>query len=215
MTLTFFKSIALILTGTICGFFSSSPPGPINLLVADSVLNERPLHRSAFIGGVILAELALAALAFWGFREFLQGPVFDRWIPVVGGGFVAGLGIIGFFSRAGKRDPAREQKRGAGRKRSGAFLQGLFLCGSNPAFLLFWIYVMSAVNYMRLSEGVPFSNLFILVGIAIGNALWFTLFLRVLHKGAGRMGENPIPWLRKGISLILILLGLSGIYIHL
>ena len=214
MTLTFFKSVALILTGTICGFFSSSPPGPINLLVADSVLHERPLSRPFFIGGVILAELALAALAFWGFREFLQGPVFDRWISVVGGGFVAVLGVIGLLSKEGKKDPANEQKKRAGRKKSGAFLQGLFLCGSNPAFLLFWIYVMSAVSYLGLSEGVPFENAFILAGIAIGNALWFLLFLRILHKGAGQMGKNPIPWLRKGISLVLILLGLSGIYIY-
>lgn len=209
------KSIALIFSGMLCGFFSSSPPGPINLLLADSLMGDRHLHRSSFLTGVIIAELILATIAFWGFQEFLQGPVFDRWVPIIGGVFVAGLGLIGLLSKSGKRDPKREPKKGSGKKRSGAFLQGLFLCGSNPAFLLFWIYVMSTLSYLGLPEGVPFSNVLLLIGIALGNIIWFTFFIRVLQRGIKRMGKNPIPWLRKGVSALLILLGLSGIYLYL
>lgn len=208
------KSFFLLLIGTFCGFFSSSPPGPINLLLADSVLGERQLHRSSFIIGVIMAELLLAAIAFWGFQNLLMGSIFDRWIPIVGGVFVMGLGIIGLLARSGKRDPKREPGRSLGRKRSGAFFQGLFLCGSNPAFLIFWIYVMSALSYSGIAEGTSFKNVLLLGGIAIGNGLWFHFFLRILQRGADRLQGNPIPWLRKGISVLLILLGISGIWMY-
>ncbi len=216
MFLTTLKSFTLILSGTVCGFFSSSPPGPINLLVADSVLGERKLHRKAFITGVILAELILAGFAFWGYHSFLSIPAFQRWAPLLGGIFVVGLGVAGLFSYSGRTQEGTDKpEEHSSREKSGDFLQGLFLCGSNPAFLIFWIYVMSALSYSGLSDGVTMKSLFLLIGIAIGNTIWFSLFIRLLHRGVDRMHGNFLALLRKGISLALILLGLSGIIMFL
>ena len=215
MTLITLKSIGLLLSGAICGFFSSSPPGPINLLVADSVIGTRSLHRNAFIIGVIIAELLLAGIAFWGYHRFFQTPAFQRWAPLIGGIFVMGLGIAGLFSQRPKGEEGAGAGGYSGRKKGGDFLQGLFLCGSNPAFLLYWIYVMSALSYVGLSTGVPMKSIYLLSGIALGNALWFKLFIGSLKRGADRLKGSFLPWLRKGISFALIALGLSGVLIFL
>ncbi|MFB6257160.1 MAG: LysE family translocator [Flavobacteriales bacterium] len=215
MPLIALKSIGLLLSGTVLGFFSSSPLGPINLLVADSVMGQRQLHRNAFIAGVIIAELALAAIAFWGYHRFFQGPLFSRWAPIVGGVFVMGLGIVGFItSFSNKTKNANDIAKGgySGRKSGGDFLQGFFLCGSNPAFLLFWIYVMSTLSHSDLTTGVPLKTCFLLLGIALGNTLWFAFYLRLLHRGADRL-QGKLRWIRMTISMALILLGFSGVII--
>ncbi len=214
MSLIFLKCIGLLLSGSICGFISSSPPGPINLLIADSVIGVRALHQRAFIIGVILAELFLAAIAFWGYHRFYENPVFQKWAPLVGGILVTGLGVAGFFVKEKRGEEGKEEKRYSGRKKSGDLLQGLFLCGSNPAFLVFWIYVMSALSYSGLAQGIPMKSIYLLMGIAIGNLAWFILFIHYLKLGVDRL-KGTLPWLRKGISLMLIILGLSGVFIFL
>lgn len=211
MPMVALKTLILVLSGTLCGFFSSSPPGPINLLVADSVLGERKLHRSSFIIGVIIGELTIAGIAFWGYHEFFDGPAFQRWAPLVGGVFVIGLGGAGLFLPSGRKEGRSSEKEHSGKKKGGDFFQGLFLCISNPAFLLFWIYVMSFISYLEVSDGVPMKSLFLLMGIGLGNTIWFTFFTRLLYHGADRLKGALLPYLRKGISVALIFLGLAGI----
>lgn len=213
MPLTTLKGVALLLIGALCGFISSSPPGPINLIVADSVVGERKLHRTSFLAGVIVAELILAGIAFWGFQSLLQGPLFQQWAPIVGGAFVIGLGVAGLFSYQGKKKEGIEKEGHSHRQKGGDLLQGLFLCGSNPAFLLFWIYIMSALSYSGVSEGVPLKSLYLLLGISLGNMIWFILFITLLRKGAGWVEGKHFRLFRKGVSMALILLGLGGILI--
>lgn len=181
-------------------------------MVADSVVGDRKLHRGFFLGGVILAELILAAIAFWGFQKFFQVPVFQQWAPVIGGAFVVGLGVAGLFSYKEEKDPEKKDEHSHGQK-GADLLQGLFLCGSNPAFLLFWIYIMSALAHSGISEGVPLKSLYLLIGIALGNLTWFFLFIALLRRGATRLEGKRFRLFRKGISVALILLGLGGILI--
>lgn len=204
--------LTLLLVGLIGGFLSSAPIGPINLLLADSVIASRALHRKAFLTGVILVDLLFAALAFWGYHQYMEGPLLGKWVPLAGGLFVVVLGGLGLSAslRVDEKEEKGEKRRKGGGDLWKDLLQGLFLCGSNPAFLLFWVYVVSWLSWYGVEEGAG-ASVFLLLGITFGDLLWFGSYIHILGRGADRLKGGRLRSFRGVLSFLLILLGTIGI----
>ncbi len=212
-----FVLIFILIFGVSFGFISSTPLGPINLLIANHYLIRKKLAIVPFVVGIILADVFLAFVAFFGFYKLLEGTKVSAWVGLVGGVLVVAFGIIGIISAFGKEKSAEDVERElpkTAKKISGDFIKGLALCGLNPGLLLFWISIATlmpgSVEYFT-GKTVEFNSthlITVLIGITFGELFWFIFFIKILKYGAQRFGNKVLFYLRIIISAVLVLLGL-------
>lgn len=206
------------------GIISSTPLGPINLLVAENYLSEKKVKIVPFLSGVILIDSIFGYLTFWGFEKFLSDyDMVGAGIGIFGGLAIVVLGALGVYQqKKGKSGEKKiEIKKNIFLKSSTAsFSKGFVLCGSNPGFIAFWGWVAyNAKNWTTDSFPEFDLNIYNLLlfptGIIIGDFLWFGLFTYLLKKGARRYSGSLIDKIRTLISWGLIALGLFTLYASL
>lgn len=173
-----------LLAGLVSGFCSSSPLGPINLWLVEAVIQDTLKSLRWFLLGVIIVDLVFAGLAIWGYYEYLEDSPYLKPIQIGAGLFLVGIGVFSLLKLMGK--PDKEVTEGASPP-SGGWLRhmvlGMTICGSNPGFLMFWLFV---VNFMNRSLDLSFTlpgNLLFILGVALGDALWFGLLVKIVKKG--------------------------------
>ena len=88
----------VLAAGMVGGVCSSAPLGIINLWITDAVLTKNEQKVIWFVFGVILADAVHAAMASWGYHEFLQKSGFERLIGFLGGGFVLVMGFLSLIN---------------------------------------------------------------------------------------------------------------------
>lgn len=196
--------IEFLILGVICGVFSSTPPGPINLLIADSVLGGKKINIKSFLGGIILIDMIFALIAIWGYYTFLEGTNFGYYLAIFGGLL---LMILGAFGLKQTLNPEVDKKTDDRFSNTTFFLKGILLMVSNPGFLAFWVIVANQIDQIALHEITTLRTFPFLIGIGLGDLIWFILFIRLLRFGAGKMSFNIIGKTRLGISVLMILLG--------
>lgn len=197
--------LEFLLIGIICGIFSSTPPGPINLFIADSVLSGKKFNTKSFLGGIILIDMVFALIAVWGYYTFLEGTDFGYYLAVFGGILLILLGAHGVKQTL---KPKIDEKAGNKFSNTTFFLKGVLLMVSNPGFLAFWVIVANQIDSIAIHEISTLRTFPFLLGIGLGDLLWFILFIRLLRFGTEKMSLRIIGKLRIGISVTMILLGL-------
>ena len=220
--LVIYKLGFILFLGIGFGIISSTPLGPINLLVAENYLSKPKVRIVPFLCGVILIDSIFGYLTFWGFEKFLSDYKFvGASIGIFGGLAIIALGIIGLYQQyKGKHDPNKkiEIKKNIFLKSSTAsFSKGFILCGSNPGFIAFWGWVAynakTWTNQAFPDFEINFYNLILFpIGIVIGDFLWFGLFTYLLKRGARRYSGSMIDKIRTFISWGLLALGIFTIY---
>lgn len=207
----------LISIGTLAGFLASTPFGPINLLIAHSVLSGKSQGFTPFLTGVILTDIFFAALAFLGWASFFsQKELTSEW-EIAGGFLIIALG--GYFL---KQSLSKEQLKSENYapvapsirfkiKAIRDFLKGVVLCGVNPGFILFWVFVASQIQKFNISDMSYLDTTFLLIGVALGNILWFWFYLTILKYGSRKFSSHIIKYIRIAISLVLVVLGIFTI----
>lgn len=208
--------IILFVFGISSGFISSTPLGPINLLIADHYLARPRLAVIPFIVGIILADVLIAFLAFWGYHVFIQETNVGPYVAIIGGLIVVVLGVVGlvgaFRSKKNEAKTHEHLPKTAGKK-SLDFIKGVVLCGFNPGLLLFWVLMASALESITdnlFGKEYDFHTsyyLLVLLGIIIGEILWFILFIKLLKIGAQKFSNNILFYIRFSISALLVVLG--------
>jgi len=211
--------LTALLAGLLCGFGSSAPPGPINLWVADSATRRLWASLLPFLCGVLAIDMTWAALAHLGAAAWL-GPdrVLGRGLSLVGGVVLLWLGSTLWRERSASAAPATPP---SSRRVAGVF-QGMALCAAAPALPAFWVL---AVAMMTQSFGPLGSHAALgcfLLGIAIGDLLWFSLLFRIVRsltlrssisRARGHSGVRSVDLRRvhRGVGALLIVLGISAL----
>ena len=198
--------LIIISVALFSGFVASAPIGPINLLVAEMVLDKKDLELRYFLAGVIVIDLVFAAVAFYGYHNLLMGSLLEKWLIAAGGIFILLLGILGLIRKETRISRAFRTEQPS---YLGQFLKGILLCGTNPAFLLFWIFVASQLNLIMERNLLAWEIPILLLAIGAGTTLWFMVYLRLLKSGVERVNFGLLSKIRKGISLSLIILGVA------
>ena len=221
----YFLFLGFILSiGSGVGIISSTPLGPINLLVAENYLSEKKVKIVPFLIGVILVDSIFGYLTFWGFEKFLSDyQIIGAGIGIIGGLAIIAIGAIGVYQQfKGKNNKKKiEIKKNIFLSSSTASLsKGFVLCGSNPGFIAFWGWVAyNAKNWTTDSFPQFDLNIYNLIlfpiGIIIGDFIWFGLFTFLLKRGARRYSGSLIDKIRIFISWGLIALGVFTLYASL
>ncbi len=202
--------------GVVAGFISSTPLGPINLLVAEHYLHQAKFKIIYFLGGVLFADLLYAFIAFWGYYTLVNELPIEKYVIPVGSTFIIALGALSLLGLLKRRDgtPLKKKKKNVKiASPAWSFVQGVFLCAANPAFLIYWIYMASTQQKMFTEllqySAAPSSIMLALVlaGVIVGDLIWFGSFTKLLKFGAKKMGVKIIEKIRFIIALLLIGMG--------
>jgi threonine/homoserine/homoserine lactone efflux protein len=200
--------IIAFIAAIFCGIISSTPPGPINLLIADRILSNRKSSYVAFLSGIISIDILFAILAFWGYYQFFSESNFGVGLSISASIFLILLGAISVKNAIKSEEelsPRGSQTRSSFVK---DYITGFFLCGSNPGFLVWWVFVATKFKSLGLIELDAWLMLIIAIGIAVGDLIWFVLYIKLLKIGRNKIGKGSIKKLRIVVAILLILLGI-------
>ena len=206
--------LLVLAAGALGGFVSSTPPGVINLWIVHSSLERRRESVAWFIAGVIAADVAYAGIASWGYHVFVQdGPV-SRSLGLIGGLFFVGLGLLNLHQAWGAKSHAADVEgvtpitATRARKPGQDFALGAFMCGSNPAFLMFWVCAVKQVEERFSITLTQAAIAAFLIGVALGDSLWFRLLTFVVHRGRGAVRPRILRYVSSGIAVVFVGFGL-------
>jgi threonine/homoserine/homoserine lactone efflux protein len=203
---TFFSFAA----GLICGFLSSSPLGSINLWIIARILNDgaRSARIIWYLLGVVSADLTYAALAAWGYHALFSDTAAEAWIAGLGGSFLILLGVLA-LRRHADEGPADPGAKTASPLRQ--WLLGVFMCGSNPGFLLFWIYAIDQLENHFAAAFTGQALWFFLAGIAAGDLLWFGLLITGIGRFRHMVSEKINRVVNRAVGAAFIVIGVVSI----
>lgn len=198
------------LFGTLSGFLSSTPLGPINLWVVDHKLSKSPrTSLFLFLTAVIMVDMAFACFSLWGHFELLEESSEIKWAGILSGCFTAALGFI-LIRKALK--PNIDRNPNIKLNNYSSIIQGFVLTAANPAFLLFWLYVANQIM-LRIDNSLSFHELLVfLLGVMVGDILWFTLFSLILSKLSKNSQDSTLQRVRMAVGMIFLCLGLIGVF---
>ena len=200
--------IIVFIAAILCGIISSTPPGPINLLIADRILSNRKSSFVAFLSGIISIDILFAILAFWGYYQFLSESNFGVGLSIAGSIFLILLGTISLKNAIETEEELSPQGSQIRSSFVRDYIAGFFLCGSNPGFLVWWVFVATKFESLGLIELDASLMLIIAIGIAIGDLIWFVLYIKLLKIGRNIIANGIIKKLRIVVATFLILLGI-------
>ena len=202
-------AFAILTIGVVSGFCSSTPPGPINMWLVDQTLASRKMSALPFLGGVIFSDILFALLAVWGYAKILHQEAMQSWVSQIAGIFLIIIGFYGIFQLRRHKDstsPSSEPVKESVTPLKG-FSIGMAMCGSNPAFLLFWVFV---IDQCRRHLQIEFDGIYsvaLCLGIIIGDTIWFKSLIYLVKQGKKKLSELIIYRVRMGIALVFIFSG--------
>jgi threonine/homoserine/homoserine lactone efflux protein len=200
-----------LIAGMIGGFCSSAPIGPINLWVADAVLQNRTQPLTRFLAGVIVCDMIYAAFAAWGYYSWLADETLKSAFHWVGGIFLIGLGIFGIFKNKDQKINQSEGKTSWRDSTLANFFAGFVMTGSNPAFLLFWVAAIDVINRTISAHPSPVAIAAFLLGIGLGDGIWFRALAALVKKGGAKLNPKLLGHFRLLIAAVFIGIGVMAI----
>ena len=213
--------VIFFLIGFFCGFCSSAPLGPINLWIASAALSADSSDRkiTPFITGVICVDVLFAWFATLGYKTFFSNTYLKNVVELGGSSFLI---LIGLFSLLkilkidSSAPKAHIQKRDHTHRKDWlkTFSLGVLLCGSNPAFLLFWIFAINEASHMNAGIMTHTDIVFLLLGVVIGDAFWFKSLIAIILKLKTKVGQSLLIQIRLFIALAFISIGCYFMYTY-
>jgi threonine/homoserine/homoserine lactone efflux protein len=198
--------VATLLLGFAFGFVGSIPiAGPIAVLVFSRGLEGRVRSALYLASGAALAESGYAYLAFWGFSGFLTRYAWVELASRIATALILTALGLHFMHRSGAGATGLEPGPRAPSKRS--FLLGFTVTALNPALIATWTAAVTAMYSLDLVRFDPAAALPFSLGACSGIAAWFALLLGFLQRFRMRISGDALFRLRRGMGVILILLG--------
>ncbi|MGD9496469.1 MAG: LysE family transporter [Armatimonadota bacterium] len=190
----------------ITGFSGAMMPGPMLVLTIGQV----GAHQSmapvwAIVGGHAGLEIITVLLLMAGLRQVLQRPALRGAVSLIGGVFLAYMGIdMMVHAHAVALDfGARE----AGMPWLELMLAGAFVCAINPYFIGWWATIGSG----QLAHAAPCSireYAVFYLGHELSDLVWFALVGLVVVTGATWLSPGAYSWLILVCGGALVLLSL-------
>jgi len=193
----------------ITGFSGAMMPGPMLTLV----LGQVPIYGMAavwaIVGGHAVLEIIVVLLLMAGLRPVLQRPALRGGIGMVGGAFLAWMGVTMVLD-AGSVSLATE---GAAESIPWGLLalQGAFVCIQNPYFTGWWATIGSG----QLAHAAPCSigeYAAFYLGHELSDFVWYALVGLIIVTGANWLSPTVYTWLILVSGAALVALSLWFIW---
>lgn len=202
----------IILKGLFIGFLSSAPMGPVGMLCIQRTLNNGRKDGLIIGGGAVVGDMLIALLAILvalglGFStEFIhqhEGP-----LKIVGSLVIIVFGYITFRKNPSKSLAKLEEQKSSDWR---VFVSSLLLTISNMATLFLYVALFARFNVIDATKPLYFD--FITVAfIGTGAFLWWLLVTYFVNKLRNKFNPRGLSIFNKIIGVVLIALGIVGIF---
>ena len=137
-------SSSAILQGMGFGFALALMLGPVFFGLLQTSINKGFKFGFFFALGVAFSDIVFILLTYFGISSFMENLAFKKFIAIVGGIFMVGLGLYYFVKPSEKSVPlAPIQKE---RKKANIVFKGFLLNFLNPSVFFFWVGMVSIVT---------------------------------------------------------------------
>jgi threonine/homoserine/homoserine lactone efflux protein len=201
--------INFFLRSLLIGFSIAAPVGPIGVLCIRRSLTEGRLVGLVTGLGAATADAFYGSIAAFGLTlvsGFLIGQA--GWIRLVGGLFLAYLGIKTLLSK-----PADRPSQVAGMNLVGAYSSTLLLTLTNPMTILSFAAIFAGLGAGLSGHGYG-TAASIVLGVFAGSSCWWLLLSSGASLLRGRLTSNLLSWVNRVSGLIILIFSgviLSGI----
>ena len=158
----------------------------------------------------------------WGLREILLNPWVSTAIGILGGGYLAWMGV-GMIKSALRKEISLDTAHTDGNnKRSGTYLRlagsGFVLSASNPYFLIWWATV--GLSSLSLAQGLGFMGVAVFyTGHGMADLLWYSVVSAGIATGRRWLTDRVyriiitlLGLCMAGFSLYFIISGAKGLW---
>ena len=176
-----------LLQGLLFGILIAAPVGPMSTLCMQTTLQKGP--KAGYFTGMGIASsdtlYGILAVSGWSLLGVLIH--YENWFRMVGGIFLAYLGLSILFSKAGKK---LEVPSGHG----WTWLAACALTLSNPATILSF---MALIASHRLETGTSWDSAMMALGIGLGSFVWWVFLVSVINRARKALPDPAIRWINR------------------
>lgn len=193
--------LSLIIAGLSIGLAMSAPVGPVNLIVIRTALNHDV--KVAFLAGLgaVLADVVLAGIAAYGIQS-IEHFILDyaRFLQIAGGLLLIILGI----RTARTHFAASDLTPGP---HSAKFGLTFSLSVTNPGLALGYVAIFSSMSSMLALGASAYRPPIVLLGIALGGALWWLLLSFFIVRLKTRLGAPTLDKINRWSGIFVAAFG--------
>ncbi|RZK50508.1 MAG: LysE family translocator [Pedobacter sp.] len=191
--------VEAVLLGIAAGLISSFLTGPVFFAMIKTSIEKGFKAGFSLAVGVIISDILLIGLVLFGSQFFAYKSDFDKYIGLIGGVFLSGIGIYYVFNTIKiQYDPENLPKV----SKRGYLLKGFLMCVLTPSTLMFWLIVTSIIS-VKLNDNL--NEKLICLLIAMATQLWVDGFKCYFSsKLRYKIKEKSLQTLNKVAGLIII-----------
>lgn len=187
-----------IILGIGAGLISSFLTGPVFFAMIKTSIERGFKAGFSLASGVIVSDIILITIVLFGSQFFKYQREFDKYIGIIGGIFIVGVGIYYLLSKV-KIDYSEGNHIKVSKR--GYVLKGFLMCILTPSTLMFWV-IVSGIISVKLSS-MPEKMLCFLIAMATqlsidGLKTFYASKLRY------RIKENTLKKLNKIAGIVII-----------
>ncbi len=132
-----------IILGIGAGLISSFLTGPVFFAMIKTSIEKGFKAGLSLASGVILSDIVLISVILFGAQFFEYKESFDKYVGIIGGFFIVGVGTYYLFSNVKinytEADTIKVSKRNY-------VLKGFLMCLLTPSTLMFWVVVSGIIS---------------------------------------------------------------------
>jgi len=132
-----------IILGIGAGLISSFVTGPVFFAMIKTSIERGFKAGFSLASGVIVSDIILISVVLFGSQFFKYQEEFDKYVGIIGGIFIIGVGIYYLVSNVkinySEGDNIKVSKRGY-------VLKGFLMCILTPSTLMFWVIVSGIIS---------------------------------------------------------------------
>ena len=193
--------LSLIIAGMGIGLAMAAPLGPVNLIVIRTALCHDV--KVAFLAGLgaVLADVVLAGIAAYGIHSIEHLILnYAKFLEVAGGLLLILLGI----STARTRFAASDLTTGPHSARFGLTFS---LSVTNPGLVLGYLAIFSSLSSHLALGASHYRPAMVLIGIAVGGALWWLLLSFFIGRLKTRLGTSTLDRINRWSGILVAAFG--------
>lgn len=193
--------MSLLIAGLGIGLAMAAPLGPVNLIVIRTAL----CHdlKVAFIAGLgaVLADVVIAAIAAYGIQS-ISHLILDyaKVLKIAGGLLLIFLGI----RTARTHFSASDLTSGPHSARFGLTFS---LSVTNPGLVLGYLAIFSSLSTTLALGSSHYRPAMVLIGIAMGGALWWLLLSFFVGRLKTRLGPSTLDLINRWSGILVAAFG--------
>lgn len=195
--------LSLIIAGMSIGLAMAAPLGPVNLIVIRTALNHD--LKVAFLAGLgaVLADVLMAGIAAYGIQSIEHFIVnYATALQVAGGLLLIVLGI----RTARTHFAASDLAPGPHAARLGLTFS---LSVTNPGLALGYLAIFSSMSGMLALGAAPYRPAIVLIGIALGGALWWLLLSLFIVRLKSKLSAATLDKINRWSGIFVAAFGFA------